>query len=150
MGDVTVVNGQTSEGSTDEATPVDLDTLDVLSANLTLTWYDNDVDEPGPGITPLSPKNQPDTFRLIVSLPDGSEFSGEGTSDPGGQRIGEVIVRVPQPQPPEVNITYWIVEVECVSAGDVVGTLGRVWSTDNGNDWTLRIEYNHRVWVPAE
>jgi hypothetical protein len=148
VGDVTVVTGVTSEGSTDEATPTELDNLDVLSANLTLTWYDNDVDEPGPGITPLSPKNQPDTFRLTVSLPDGTEYTGEDTSDPGGQRIGEVTLRVPRPA--EGNITFWIIEVECVSAGDVVGTLGRVWSSDNGNDWTLRIEYNHNVWVPAE
>jgi hypothetical protein len=148
VGDVTVVTGlRTTEGSTDEATPVELDRLDLLSANLTLTWYDNEMDEPGPGITPLSPRNQPDTFRLIVTLPDGTEYSGEDTSDPGGQRIGEVTVRVPQPA--EGNITYWIVEVECVQAGDVVGTLGRVWATDDGNDWTLRIEYNHRVWVPA-
>lgn len=146
--EVIVVPGvRTREGTVDEATPTELDSLDLLNANLTLTWNDNDVDGPGPGVTPLAPENQPDTFRLIVTLPDGTEHSAQGTSDPQST-LGEVTLTVPRPA--EGNITFWIVEVECVEAGDVVGRLGRVWATDDGNDWTLRIEYTYRQWVPAE
>jgi hypothetical protein len=145
-GETTVVTGYSAEGETEEAFP-DLDHLNVVSANLTLAWNDNDVDEPGPGITPLSPENQPDSFRLTVRLPDDTEYSGQGTSDPAST-LGEIKLTVPRPQ--EGNITGWIIEVECTDAGDVVGNFGRVWGTDGGNDWALRIEYSFLEWVVPE
>lgn len=142
-GETTVVTGYTSEGSTDEAFP-DLDHLNLVAANLTLGWNDNDVDEPGPGITPLSPKNQPDSFRVTVRLPTGEEYTGTGVSDPSS-RLGEIRVAVPRVS--DQNLSGWIIEVECEQAGDVVGTLGRVWATDGGNDWSLRVEYTYLEWV---
>jgi len=145
-GETTVVTGYTSEGAIEEAFP-DLDHLNVVAANLTLGWNDNDVEEPGPGITPLSPKNQPDSFRVIVRLPDGSEHTGQGTNA-ADSRLGEIRLLVPQPQ--DGNLSGWIIDVECTEAGDVVGTLGRVWATDNGNDWSLRIEYTFLEWVVPE
>nr|NIP33456.1 hypothetical protein [Thermoplasmata archaeon]NIS10545.1 hypothetical protein [Thermoplasmata archaeon]NIS18506.1 hypothetical protein [Thermoplasmata archaeon]NIT75490.1 hypothetical protein [Thermoplasmata archaeon]NIU47661.1 hypothetical protein [Thermoplasmata archaeon] len=118
-GETTVVTGYSGEGTMTEAFP-DLDHLNLVAANLTLGWNDNDVEEPGPGVTPLSPRNQPDSFRLIVRLPDGTQYTGQGTSDPAS-RLGEIRLSVPQPQ--EGNITGWIIEVECTEAGDVVGVL---------------------------
>lgn len=143
--DNTVVTGYTAEGSTDEAFP-DLDYLNLVAANLTLAWNDNDMNEPGPGVTPLAPKNQPDSFRLTVRLPDSTEYTGEGTSATDS-RLGEIRLAVPRPA--EGNITGWIIEVECTQAGDVVGILGRTWDTDGGNDWSLRVEYEYLEWVPA-
>ena len=141
--DNTVVTGYTGEGQSEEAFP-DLDHLNLVAANLTLGWNDNDVEEPGPGITPLAPRNQPDSFRLVVRLPDGTEHSGQGTSDPSS-RQGEIDLTVPRPL--EGNITGWVIQVECTESGDVVGALGRTWAADNGNDWSLRIEYTHLEWV---
>ena len=143
VGDNKVLTGYTGEAMTEEAFP-DLDHLNLVAANLTLGWNDNDVNEPGPGITPLSPKNQPDSFRLKVTLPDGTEYSDLGTSS-ATSRQGEIRLTVPRPS--EGNITGWIIEVECTEAGDVVGTLGRTWASDNGNDWSLRIEYDFLVWA---
>ena len=142
-GETTVVTGYTAEGAIEEAFP-DLDHLNVVAANLTLGWNDNDVDEPGPGVTPLSPKNQPDSFRVIVRLPDGTEHTGQGTNA-ADSRLGEIHVTVPWPQ--EGNLSGWIIEVECTEAGDVVGPFGRVWGVDNGNDWALRIEYTFLEWL---
>jgi hypothetical protein len=142
-GETVVVTGYTSEGQTDEAFP-DLDHLNLVAANLTLGWNDNDVDEPGPGITPLSPKNQPDTFRLTVRLPDGTSQSDSGTSA-SDSRAGEIRLSIPRPT--DGYLTGWIIEVECESSGDVVGTLGRTWATDNGNDWSLRVEYTFLEWI---
>lgn len=143
MGETTVVTGYTGEGQSEEAFP-DLDHLNLVAANLTLAWNDNDVDEPGPGITPLAPRNQPDSFRLVVRLPDGTQYEDRGVSD-ASSRLGEIDLTVPRPQ--EGNITGWIIEVECTEAGDVVGTLGRTWAADNGNDWSLRVEYTYLEWV---
>jgi hypothetical protein len=143
VGETTVVTGYTGEGQSEEAYP-DLDHLNLVAADLTLGWNDNDVSEPGPGITPLSPKNQPDSFRVLVRLPDGTSYEGRGVSD-ANSRQGEIRLTVPQPS--EGNITGWIIEVECTDAGDVVGTLGRVWASDNGNDWSLRIQYTYLEWV---
>lgn len=145
-GETTVVTGYTGEGTMVEAFP-DLDHLNLVAANLTLGWNDNDVDEPGPGVTPLSPRNQPDSFRLLVRLPDGTQYTGQGTSDPAS-RLGEIRLSVPRPQ--EGNITGWVIEVECTEAGDVVGVLGRTWDTDDGNDWSLRVEYTFLEWVVPE
>jgi hypothetical protein len=142
----TVVTGYTGEGQSEEAFP-DLDHLNLVAANLTLGWNDNDVSEPGPGITPLAPRNQPDSFRLVVRLPDGTEYEGRGVSD-ANSRLGEIDLTVPRPS--EGNITGWVIEVECTDAGDVVGTLGRTWAADNGNDWSLRIEYTYLEWVVPE
>lgn len=142
-GETTVVTGYTAEGASEEAFP-DLDHLNVVAANLTLGWNDNDVDEPGPGVTPLSPKNQPDSFRVTVRLPDGTEYTGQGTNA-ADSRFGEIRVTVPEPQ--EGNLSGWVIEVECTDAGDVVGTFGRVWTVDDGNDWALRIEYTFLEWV---
>jgi hypothetical protein len=143
--DNTVVAGvRTTEGSSDVADPM-LDDLNLVEANLTLSWNDNDVDEPiQPGPIGIAPENQPDTFRLVVTLPDETQYYDQAANDPDS-RAGEIKLNVPMQQ--EGNITGWVIEVECLSAGDVVGVLGRVWATDDGNDWTLRVEYIHLEWV---
>jgi hypothetical protein len=143
----TVLVGDTQEGATDEAFP-DLDHLDVLEATLRLEWNDDDASAPGPGITPLAPVNQPDTFRVTVTLADGTQYSDEGENDLTSSHYGSLIVTVPRQQ--EGNLSGWVIDVECVEAGDVVGTLGRVWATDDGNAWSLIVDYTHLEWVATE
>jgi hypothetical protein len=142
-GNVTVETGYTNEGNADEATPMLDPELVIVAANLTLGWDDNDVDPPiDPGPIGVLPRNRPDTFRVTVQLLDGAEYSQEGTSDPNSGH-GEFRLEVPQPQ--EGDISDWIIMVECVQAGDVTGQF-RTWAQDNGNDWSLRIEYTYLVW----
>ncbi len=136
----------TNEGQTTVLDPA-LDDLNVVSANVTLTWTDNDVAEPGPGVTPLSPKNQPDTFRMFVFLPDGTQLADVAANDPTS-RVGEIRITVPVQT--DGNLTGWSIHVDCDEAGDVVGPFGRVWATDNGNAWDLEIEYTYLEWVVPE
>ncbi len=138
-------SGYTAEGQGEVATP-NLQGLNLVAANLTLTWIDNDVDVPGPGVTPIAPVNEPDTLRLIVNLPDGSQVIREGTNGASGE--GSITLQVPRPI--DGNITDWEIVVECTEAGDLVGLFGRVWAVDAGNAWDLDIEYTHMVWVEPE
>ena len=143
MTGTTTVSGYSAQQQTEIATP-DLGDLNLVSANLLLTWTDNDVSAPGPGILTT---NEPDSFRLIVDLPDGSELTGEGTNSPPG---GDGSISISVPAPEEGNITGWEVLVECTEAGDLVGPLGRVLATDGGNAWDLQIEYTYLEWVVPE
>ena len=140
------LDGVTTEGMTDEAFP-EVDDMNVVAADITFGWSDIDANEPGPGITPLAPKNQPDTFRVTVTLADGTTYSEEGTNDPD-TRLGEIDLTVPIRQ--EGNLSGWIIEVECVQAGDVVGQFGRVWTVDDGNQWDMLIDYTYLEWVVPE
>ncbi len=147
MTGTTTVSGYTAQQQGEVATP-DLSDLNLVSADLTLTWTDDDVDPPGPGTSPIILTNEPDTFHLVVNLPDGSQLTGEGTNSPPG---GDGSISLQVPAPSEGDITDWEVVVECLEAGDLVGPRGRVWVVDGGNAWDLRIEYTHLVWVvPAE
>ncbi len=141
----TSMTGYTAEGQGEVATP-NLQGLNLVAANLTLTWNDNDVTGPGPGVTPIAPVNEPDTLGLIVNLPDGSQISVGGTNSGSGE--GSVSLQVPQPI--DGNITDWEIVVECTEAGDLVGRFGRVWAVDVGNAWDLEIEYTYMVWVEPE
>ena len=143
----TVDSGDTREGTTDEAF-FDVDHLDILEADLHLEWNDDDASAPGPGITPFAPQNSPDTFRVTVTLPDGTQYSGEGENDMTSSHYGSV--RVDVPRQGDGNLSGLVIEVECVEAGDVIGTLGRTWATDDGNAWTLILGYTHLEWVAAE
>ncbi len=140
-----VVSGYTAEGQEEAATPT-LQGLDLVAANLTLTWNDNDVTGPGPGVTPIAPVNEPDNLGVIVNLPDGTQISGGGTNSGSGE--GSVSLQVPQPI--DGNITDWDIVVECTEAGDLVGRFGRVWAADGGNAWDLEIEYTYLEWVVPE
>ena len=83
-----------------------------------------------------------------------SRFNGPPNSGNGGYSCGVLAAFIDGPAsirlhvPPPLDAPL---HVECTDAGDVVGTLGRVWAADNGNDWSLRIEYTHLVWaIPVD
>lgn len=135
----------TAEG---DATVADPELPDnIVSANLTLSWTDDDVSVPGPGIGPNLLTNEPDTFRLVVNLPDGDQLTGEGTNSPPG---GDGTISISVPMPAEGNLTGWEIVVECLVAGDLVGPRGRVVAVDGGNSWALFIEYTYLEWVVPE
>jgi hypothetical protein len=142
----TTVSDHTNEGQTTSLDP-GLHDQNVVSANITLTWTDDDVAEPGPGVTPIAPTNQPDTFRLFVFLADGTQYADAAANDPTS-RQGEIRITVPVQV--EGNLSGWAIQVDCEEAGDVVGPFGRVWATDNGNAWDLAIEYTYLEWVVPE
>ncbi len=141
----TTVSRYSAEGQGEVATP-NLPDLNLVAANLTLTWNDNDVTGPGPGVTPIAPVNEPDTLGVIVTLPDGTQISRGGSNSGSGE--GSVSLQVPQPI--DGNITDWEIVVECTEAGDLVGRFGRVWAVDGGNAWDLEIEYTYLEWVVPE
>lgn len=145
MTDSITVSEYTYEGDT--TTWDGLHDLNVVAANVILTWTDDDVAEPGPGVTPLSPTNQPDTFRMFVFLPDGTQLSDVAENDPTS-RDGEIGITVPMQT--DGNLTGWSIHVDCEEAGDVVGPFGRAWATDDGNAWDLEIEYTYLEWVVPE
>ncbi len=133
------VAGYTAEGSTSEATP-DFEGREVVGANISLWWWDDDVTEPPGGPFDITPKNQPDTFRLTVTLPDGTEVSKEGTSSLSDPNREGVIELNPIVAADGQNLTDTTFEVMCVRAGDVTGRI-ITYRQDNGNDWILSIDY---------
>ncbi len=135
-----MMDGYTTEGTADDATP-DLGDVIARAANLTLRWNDNDVDDNLPGT--FLRTNEPDTFRLLVYLPTGQELSGEDTSDPAST-AGVIQLEVPW-MAGQLDVD-WIIEVECVTAGDLVSPI-RTITQDGGNDWTLEIQYSYLEWV---
>ena len=140
ISDNVVVNGYTNEGTADDATP-NLDGVIARAANLTLRWNDNDMDDNLPGT--ILRQNEPDTFLLIVYLPTGEELSREAMSDPAST-LGTNELEVPW-MGGQLDVD-WIIEVECVSAGDLVSRF-RTIAQDGGNDWTLEIQYSYLEWV---
>jgi hypothetical protein len=135
-----VVNGYTGEGTADDATP-DLGGVIARAANLTLRWNDNDMDDNLPGT--ILRQNEPDRFRLIVYLPTGEELSGEATSD-AASTAGIINLEVLW-MAGQLDVD-WIIEVECVEAGDLTSRF-RTIAQDAGNDWTLEIQYSYLEWA---
>jgi hypothetical protein len=144
VSDNTVMDGYTDEGTADDATP-DLGDVIPRAANLTLRWNDNDVDDNLP--TSFIRQNEPDRFRLIVYLPTGEEITREGTSDPAST-AGVIQLEVPW-MSGQLDVG-WIIEVECIEAGDLVSPI-RTIAQDGGNDWTLEVQYSYLMWaVPLD
>jgi hypothetical protein len=139
--------GYTAEGSTSEPVP-DFEGRELVGANISLFWWDDDVTEPPGGPFDITPKNQPDTFRLTVNLPDGTQVTKEGTSTlndpsrPGVIELNPIVAAEGQ------NLTDMTFEVECVQAGDVTGRI-ITYRQDNGNDWILDVDYVYLEY-PAE
>lgn len=103
------------------------------NATLTLTWTD---EAPGAG-----QQNAPDTFRLVVTLPDGTEMTSEEVANAASGE-GEIAFVVP------ATPGQYDVSVECVEAGGSTAAVGPLslpagGAADAGNDFTLAIAFEH-------
>lgn len=149
--------GNTNEGES-ETIPVDIaDPANIVTLEFILTWTDNDASEINPGgLGPV--QNQPDTFRLTVAMPDGTEHSEEAANDietkDGIILINFTFQSFPEDDlgiPSQSNFTLeqeltteygfgnWTVTVTCEEAGDSETTTGQTVDQDDGNDWDLDV-----------
>ncbi len=140
-----VLTGHVAEGGQVDAT-TRVEGLDVVSAELVLTWADTDLQELPRGPLGLMPANRPDTLRLTVALPDGTVLE-ESASNDAGSHSGAVAVSFTVPE--GTKLEGWNVSVCCDDAGDLTGgLLGQVLRADTGNDWTLEVGLEVRVALP--
>jgi len=141
--DIAEVSGVSTEGGDPVNATPDIEP-EIIAANLTLQWVDDDAREPPGGPFGLTPKNKPDTLRLTVRLAGGETTTGEAMNDPT-TRNGEVKIG-PLRASKGGNLNGWSITVECVSAGDVQGRL-ITYTQDTGNAWTLYVEYTTLIAV---
>lgn len=137
----------TAEG---EETEVD-DEFDgrVKTARFELTWTDDDTTEGNIGGTGV--QNQPDTFRLTIITPNGTEYSEEAASDVNSENgiiTIEVLAGMTELEKGNDRIEDfeagdWEITVECVEAGDSRDNLGVIVFADDGNQWSLAVEYGY-------
>lgn len=121
---------------------------DVVGFTLTLTWTDEAPENAG---TPLADTNQPDTFRVTVTTPDGTERVSEEVANAVGEQ-GVITVGLPaitDRRTGELQTGDYTVTVELVEAGDQTSPVPLVPVTaDDGNAWELGLVVDH--WVKDE
>jgi len=104
----------------------------VMEAWFNLTWTDEDPDLP-------MTRNDPDTFRLEVFMPNGEEDSEEATNSQGGD--GSISIAIDLI---DGNIGgEWDVTVTMVEAGDSSDPTGIFTEDDPGNDFDLDIWFKY-------
>jgi len=134
------ISDYTNEGD-EWSGPVEIGVPNVASMTFTLTWTDEADD--GARYT-----NQPDTFILYVTPPNGTEMMSGAVSNPqGGAGTASVSFRFEGTSDPFLNGTgAWDVVVKCTTAGNQVprvNFLGLRTRADAGNAWTLSVECVH-------
>ena len=114
-----------------------------------MNWTDDDTPENQVGR--FGSTNQPDSFALIVTYSeDGDEKTARGSNDIDTKE-GSIILTITLDDVPEENDYIskeieWLVLVECTEAGDSEGNFsGIVIAVDDGNDWTLEVEYSYLI-----
>ena len=139
-------NGDTQEGQASDVDPLFKGRVNWTL--LQLTWTDDDTSTVTVGGIGL--ENQPDTFRLTIVIPNGTEFEVEDSSDSSGNGVItiEIPLGVTEEEQKSGNIKdfeagEWTITVECVEAGDAETSTGQTIQQDDGNDWTLNVNYNY-------
>ncbi len=136
--------------------------LEVNQTNMTqiefvLTWTDDDTAEANVGGAGV--QNQPDSFRLTIILPNGTEIQDEAesdiTSEQGIITINAAIFSLPESNMEKMGgssadevaskvvkvegMGVYNITIECINAGDSQTTTGQTTTNDNGNDWNLDV-----------
>ena len=129
----------TNEGMTEDLT-ITIPDENVIWVNFTLTWRD-EADEP-------NRQNEPDSFTLGVTTPWGEDDSGSGTNP----RNGEGTITLDFTNYASEDTPYnsegtgdYEITVRCDDAGNQVFIGGIFADDDDGNQWTLTMEYIYRV-----
>jgi len=134
------VSDYTNEGD-EWGGPVEVGVPNVARMRFTLTW----TDEADAGVRYT---NQPDTFELAVTPPNGTErTSGAVANAQGGEGTASVSFEFEGAKDPFWNGTgEWGVVVRCATAGDqtpLISPFNRRVQADDGNAWTLSVECVH-------
>ena len=149
---VSDVTGQSTEGVAGSPETVSVEDLNVFTMVFEFTW----TDEPDSS----RHTNQPDTFQIEVTSPDGRTSQGSGSNVQGSSGSIEVIF--------ERNITKevqenkaikkktqdptwtgdWTLNVTCTNAGDQTPSFGPgIFRTqaDTGNAWDLGVSWTFKA-----
>ena len=134
-----VISGHTNEGSPDTEI-VNISEENIIYANFTLIWRDEEDKE--------LRQNQPDRFRMEVTTPGGN--SSQDTADNPRNGEGEIFLSFKNVAEEKYNTNEtgdYEVIITCVNAGPqtVIGPVPAEPDPDNGNDWTLKVDYIYRV-----
>jgi hypothetical protein len=147
-------SGQSTEGVAGSPQKISIEDLNVFQVVLELSW----TDEPDTA----RHTNQPDTFALEVTSPDGRTSQGSGSNVPGAP--GSIVVTMERPIGKEVldnkalkkktsDPTWsgdWSINVSCTSAGDQTFSIGPdithlLDQADTGNAWELAVTWTFKT-----
>ena len=101
-----------------------------VSVQVTLSWTDTEN-------LRLIQKNDPDTFQMRLTPPNGSALSPSDSSDSGSISM----TRTVEENETEAHWGVWTLEVDCVQTGPIStrGPFGILQWTDPGESWEARV-----------
>jgi MFS family permease len=136
-GELIPITGSSNENS-ESVEVVAIDANNLKSITFTLTWTDEADDT---GFT-----NQPDQFSIEAVAPNGESDSAGPTYNPqdGEGVVSATITYEPDKDPFTGGVGRYNVTISCGDCGDQTSGIFGVYTTpDNGNAWTLTIEYKY-------
>lgn len=132
------INGH-SEQNSEQQRDVEVDEAAIANITFTLIWDDEDANAPGY-------VNGPDEFRLEVATPWGANDTTPMTENDGNGH-GEISLTfmTPGEYPDTGSAGTYLVTIEMGDAEDqsLGGQGSGINFVDDGNDWTLTIEYDY-------
>jgi hypothetical protein len=148
------LTGQNTEGIASSPQKVTVGDLNVYQVIATLTWTDE--------ANSARHTNQPDTFKIQVTSPDGRTSEGSAANAIGAAGTIEVVLSRDISKEVQENKVLkkktldptwtgdWNINVSCTSAGDQTPSIGpnfggpRV-QADTGNAWKMSIEWTFKA-----
>ena len=146
------VTGQSTEQVEGSSQTVTIEDLNVFTVVFELSW----TDEPDTS----RHTNQPDTFQIEVTSPDGRTSQGSGSNTLGSP--GSIVVTMERNITKEVQENKalkkktadptwtgdWSINISCTNAGEQtprIDILGLREQADTGNEWELGISWSFKV-----
>jgi len=127
-----------SNENTDTQEQVVFDDQNIISATFNLTW----TDEPDQGNAITALVNQPDEFGLSMTAPNGTTVESNTNANIHGQKGLVSLTMDIEPKKPQTNGNgTFEATVICANCGDLTGRFGVRSTADNGNAWTLEVNY---------
>jgi hypothetical protein len=111
----------------------------LIEVSASLSW--NDEDPGGVGAR----TNEPDEFKITLTSPSGQSTESNMVSNSGsGNRAGTIPAITITVDEPETEVGDWEIIVQAGDCGDYYGRWGIFsYASDDGNDWTLTIDYKY-------
>jgi len=143
----TIINLDSIEDYSDETSEenriVQIARANIVRVTFTLTWQDEAASDG-------RHTNTPDSFTLGIAPPNGTDTTETSSNTQGGQGTIEITINTfnlfnPNSEPYYNGTGSYEVRIVCDASGDqepIVPDLLNIRTIlDNGNDWTLNIEY---------